>query len=139
MTRFLLKCLPQATDKLTKCTGYEKNPTNSNSTQVPSAALILLFLLAPTLVFKGICRGQSAFFRPFREDDVLASDFTWTQPPLADPQLVLLTGRPEMQKGPVSFMLLFQAPKSIEDKQAKKYYMQKGERFISVCFFVPLS
>lgn len=38
-----------------------------------------------------------------------------------DPQLVLQRGRPDMQKGPIPFMLLFEAPKSIDDKQVKKY------------------
>lgn len=57
----------------------------------------------------------------------------------ANPQPVLQRGRPDRQKGPISFVLLFKAPKSIDDKPAKKYYMQKGEGLLSVCFFVSLS
>lgn len=45
----------------------------------------------------------------------------------ADPELVLQRGGPDMQGGPISFMLLFEAPKSIDDKRLKKYlHAEKG-------------
>lgn len=44
----------------------------------------------------------------------------------ADPQLVLQRSRPDMQKGPITFMLLFKALKSIDEKQAKSTTHRKG-------------
>jgi len=94
--------------------------------------------------------GRDAFFVPFREDDVLASDHLWAQPSLPGglPWCWLRWQTHSSRCGEASLPRrnnptlssgFSRLQNTCDDKQIKKYCMQKREGFVSACLFAPLS
>lgn len=120
-----------------RCAAYEKN----HQLQYKLRFLLLLWFspfltgrisLPLTSIFKGTCIGHDAFFRPFGEDDVLASEglpCCWLC------RVVRRRGKPDVQKWSISFMRLFEAPKYMW-WQADKNVLHAERRRVCLCLLV---
>lgn len=117
-----------------RCAAYEKN----HQLQYKLRFLLLLWFspfltgrisLPSPLVFKGTCIGHDAFFRPFGEDDVLASEGL---PCCRLRRVVRRRGKPDVQKWSTSFMRLLEAPKYMWWQADKKCITCRKEKGLSL-------